>query len=93
MAWGEVVWALTGDFRAQHDPKILENGNLLLFDNLGRGTLSRILKVTGKGEMGVVGIWHWIATIIAFPISMAAGWLIEDRRIKRGMGKGTGTKD
>lgn len=33
METGQVVWAHTGDYRNQHDPKILENGNLLLFDN------------------------------------------------------------
>ncbi|MFH0945604.1 MAG: arylsulfotransferase family protein [Planctomycetota bacterium] len=30
-----VVWARRGDFVAQHDPSVLENGNLLLFDNRG----------------------------------------------------------
>ncbi len=29
----EVMWAHTGGFEAQHDPKILDNGHLLLFDN------------------------------------------------------------
>jgi hypothetical protein len=28
-----VVWALTGLFHFQHDPKFLDNGNLLVFDN------------------------------------------------------------
>ena len=37
-----VVWALTGRFRAQHDPRILENGNMTLFDNRGRGGRSTI---------------------------------------------------
>lgn len=31
----KVVWTLTGDFRFQHDPTLLANGRLLLFDNLG----------------------------------------------------------
>ena len=30
---GEVVWAWGEGFHAQHDPQILHNGNLLLFDN------------------------------------------------------------
>lgn len=34
---GEVVWSLTGDFRGQHDPTLLDDGTLLLFDNLGPG--------------------------------------------------------
>jgi hypothetical protein len=31
----KVVWSLRQDFKAQHDPKILPNGNLMLFDNQG----------------------------------------------------------
>jgi hypothetical protein len=31
----KVVWAYQGSFAKQHDPRILENGNLLLFNNLG----------------------------------------------------------
>jgi hypothetical protein len=34
----EIVWAYSGNFRRQHDPKILANGHLLLFDN-NRGGL------------------------------------------------------
>ena len=36
-----------GPWRAQHDPRFLENGNMLLFDNrgnLGEGGRSRILE-------------------------------------------------
>lgn len=32
-----VVWAHTGTYKSQHDPKILQNGDLMLFDNLGPG--------------------------------------------------------
>lgn len=31
----EMVWATTGPWIGQHDPDILPNGNILLFDNLG----------------------------------------------------------
>jgi hypothetical protein len=31
----EIVWALRGSWIAQHDPDILPNGNLLVYDNLG----------------------------------------------------------
>jgi hypothetical protein len=42
----QVVWALTGAWRKQHDPTLLANGNLLLFDNLGhRGGFSRVLEI------------------------------------------------
>jgi hypothetical protein len=37
------VWARTGPWIAQHDPWLLENGNILLFDNLGGGS-SRVLE-------------------------------------------------
>ncbi len=30
-----VKWAMTGSFVRQHDPDILDNGHILLFDNLG----------------------------------------------------------
>jgi outer membrane protein assembly factor BamB len=30
-----IVWAVRGPWLAQHDPDILEDGNILLFDNLG----------------------------------------------------------
>jgi len=31
----QVVWGYSADFREPHDPQVLVNGNLLLFDNLG----------------------------------------------------------
>lgn len=43
----EVVWALRGPWNAQHDPDLLANGNLLIFDNLGHlgeGGLSRVIE-------------------------------------------------
>ena len=41
----ELVWSLTGSFVAQHDPKVLANGNLLLFDNRGKGEISTVLEL------------------------------------------------
>jgi Spy/CpxP family protein refolding chaperone len=40
-----VVWALTGAFNRQHDPSVLANGKLLLFDNNPRDQSSRILEL------------------------------------------------
>lgn len=37
-----IVWWRRGDFQAQHDPKILANQNLLLFDNSGSDNGSTI---------------------------------------------------
>jgi hypothetical protein len=42
---GEVVWALTGQWRAQHKPTFLADGRLLLFDNLGHPEASSVLEV------------------------------------------------
>ncbi len=42
-----VVWAVRGYWRKQHDPNLLDNGNILLFDNRGdfaRNGASRILE-------------------------------------------------
>ncbi|MDJ0847388.1 MAG: arylsulfotransferase family protein [Myxococcota bacterium] len=39
-----VVWAHAGGFKKQHDPKVLANGRLLLFDNRGLGAHSRVLE-------------------------------------------------
>jgi hypothetical protein len=41
---GKVVWAARGPWHAQHDPSFLENGRLLLFDNLGSARSSRVLE-------------------------------------------------
>jgi outer membrane protein assembly factor BamB len=41
----EVVWALRGEFKRQHDPRVLANGNLLLFDNLGRPEESSVIEL------------------------------------------------
>jgi hypothetical protein len=43
----EVVWAAHGIWQRQHDPDILENGNIMVFDNLGNlgaGGRSRVLE-------------------------------------------------
>jgi hypothetical protein len=41
---GKVVWAARGPWHAQHDPSFLDNGHLLLFDNLGSPHGSRVLE-------------------------------------------------
>lgn len=44
----EIVWAQRGQWQAQHDPDVLQNGNILLFDNLG--------DYEGKGPSRVVEV-------------------------------------
>lgn len=41
---GRVEWAARGPWLAQHDPQFLENGRLLVFDNLGSPSGSRVLE-------------------------------------------------
>jgi hypothetical protein len=41
---GAVVWATRGPWRAQHDATFLDNGHLLIFDNLGSSRGSRVLE-------------------------------------------------
>lgn len=51
-----VVWARTGIFRRQHDPTILSNGNLLLFDNVGLGERSRVLELD---PLSLATVWDY----------------------------------
>jgi len=44
MELGEVVWAMSGLWNAQHMPRMLPNGNMLVFDNLGNNDRSRIIE-------------------------------------------------
>jgi hypothetical protein len=39
------VWAISGMWRKPHDPTLLDNGNLLIFDNLGRSGRSQVLEI------------------------------------------------
>jgi hypothetical protein len=41
---GSVVWAARGPWLAQHDAQFLDNGRLLIFDNLGSPKGSRVLE-------------------------------------------------
>ena len=40
-----IVWALAGQWYRQHEPTLLDNGNLLLFDNLGNAGMAKVLEV------------------------------------------------
>jgi len=40
----KIVWSCTGFFRQQHDPQLLKNGNILLFDNMGYHTKSKVIE-------------------------------------------------
>jgi len=40
----KVTWALSGMYRFQHQPTVLQNGNLLIFDNIGTPGTSKIIE-------------------------------------------------
>ncbi len=46
----KVVWAARGPWHAQHDPSFLDNGHLLLFDNLGSIKGSRVLEYDPQNQ-------------------------------------------
>jgi hypothetical protein len=46
----KVVWAARGPWHAQHDPSFLDNGHLLLFDNLGSAKGSRVLEYDPQSQ-------------------------------------------
>jgi hypothetical protein len=52
-ATGRFTWTLHGAWRRQHEPSVLDDGRLLLFDNLGSDTNSRVLELdAGGGGIG-----------------------------------------
>lgn len=58
----EIVWATRGPWMGQHHPSLLDNGNILLFDNRGGqrpGNASRILEIEPRSE-GIV--WRYEGT-------------------------------
>lgn len=44
----KIVWAAQGVWRMQHDAEILDNGHLLLYDNLGEPQNTRVLEFDPK---------------------------------------------
>jgi hypothetical protein len=40
----KITWTSTGVWKYQHEPRLLDNGNLLLFDNRGNGGHSRAIE-------------------------------------------------
>jgi hypothetical protein len=45
MTTGLVDWAQAGSWTMQHDPSVLDNGNILLFDNNGNDGRSRVIEI------------------------------------------------
>lgn len=58
----EIVWAMRGPWLRQHDPDLLANGNILLFDNqghVGPGGITRVIEVDPKTNKIV---WQYAGT-------------------------------
>jgi hypothetical protein len=58
----EIVWALRGSWLAQHDPDLLPNGDILLFDNrghYGEGGQSRIIEID---PVNAAIVWSYAGT-------------------------------
>ncbi|RJQ70221.1 MAG: hypothetical protein C4519_21190 [Desulfobacteraceae bacterium] len=58
----KIVWAARGPWLAQHDPDLLPNGNIMIFDNrgnFGKGGESRVIEVDpGAGTI----VWEYAGT-------------------------------
>ncbi len=56
-----IVWAMTGMWKRQHEPQMLDNGRILLFDNQGHrgaGGMTRVVEfdpVTGRLDWSYAG--------------------------------------
>jgi hypothetical protein len=46
----KVVWSLTGQWAYQHEPDLLDNGNILLFDNEGNGDYSKVIEFDPRSQ-------------------------------------------
>ena len=58
----EIVWAMRGPWLRQHDPDLLANGNILLFDNqghVGPGGITRVIEVDPRNQRIV---WTYAGT-------------------------------
>jgi hypothetical protein len=47
---GAVVWAARGPWRGQHDPHFLDNGRILVFDNRGANSYSRVMEYDPRSQ-------------------------------------------
>lgn len=56
---GAVVWARRGPWRYQHDPRMLDNGHLLVFDNRGRRMRSAVYELEPRT---MTEVWSYSGT-------------------------------
>ena len=66
----KVTWALTGMWKYQHEPSLLKNGNVLLFDNRGNNGKSKIVEFNPSNQKIA---WTYKGTPAQEFFSMTAG--------------------
>lgn len=54
----EIVWGLSGQWVRQHDPSLLKNGHILLFDNLGYKSKSKVIEIDPLTQK-IIWNYHW----------------------------------
>ncbi len=60
----EVIWAQTGSFKRQHQPTLLPDGRLLLFDNMGPGgERSRVIEIDPFSPSPGEILWQYGGTL------------------------------
>ena len=62
-----VTWALSGMWMAQHQPTLLDNGNILLFDNKGHQGRSKVLEINPLTQEIVWSYEDGPATVLYSP--------------------------
>lgn len=55
-----IVWAITGTWKMHHDPDVLPNGNLLIFDNQGLGAEQRASRVLEVDPVNGRVVWQFV---------------------------------
>ncbi len=71
-----IVWALTGMWRQQHQPTILPNGRMLLFDNKAGTEVSEVMELDPFSHAGADG--EYIATlfeVVRLPSAKRPDWM------------------
>lgn len=57
---GEIVWATRGPWLGQHDPSLLENGHILLFDNLGHFQQDNASQILELDPASLGAVWRYV---------------------------------
>jgi hypothetical protein len=69
----EVVWTLQGPWKSQHDPDMLPNGNLLIFDNNGRRVVGGHSSVLEYDPVKEESVWLYTGQDHGFDSDIRGG--------------------